>query len=124
MSTAKREALDVNPTGWLYNRSHLIGYQLTRQNNNFKNLIMGTRSLNMPEMLAHEMDIDYYLKQDKNHYVRYRVTPIFEGNNLLAQGIQMESQSVGDSSIKFNVFIFNVQNVIELKYLGGTSRAD
>jgi DNA-entry nuclease len=130
MPTAKREALHVDPTGWhnkrissgwLYNRSHLIGYQLTGQNNNLKNLITGTRSLNAPEMLAHEMDIAYYLKQDQNHYIRYRVTPIFKGNELLARGVQMEAQSIGDNTVQFNVFIFNVEDGVKLNYQDGTS---
>lgn len=130
MPTEKRESLTANPTGWhnkriksgwLYNRSHLIGYQLTGQNNNPRNLITGTRSLNSPEMLAHEMDIAYYLKQNKKHYVRYRVTPIFKGKELLARGVQMEAQSIGDNAISFNVFIFNVQDGVKLNYGDGTS---
>lgn len=131
MPTAKREPLHVDPTGWhnkkinggwLYNRSHLIGYQLTGQNNNPKNLMTGTRSLNSPEMLAHEMDIAYYLKQSSSHYVRYRVTPIFRGDELLARGVQMEAQSVGDNSIQFNVYIFNVESGVTLNYTDGTSQ--
>ncbi|NEZ69016.1 hypothetical protein EUZ09_03100 [Pediococcus pentosaceus] len=65
----------------------------------------------------HEWEIAYYLKQDKNHYVKYRVTPIFKGNNLLAQGVQMEARSVGDNSIKFNV-----QDDVKFNYLNGTSK--
>ena len=131
MPTAKREPLHWDPTGWhnkrisggwLYNRSHLIGYQLTGQNNNPKNLMTGTRSLNSPEMLAHEMDIAYYLKQSSSHYVRYRVTPIFRGDELLARGVQMEAQSVGDDSVHFNVYIFNVQSGVTLNYADGTSQ--
>jgi hypothetical protein len=131
MPTAKRTALTWNPTGWhnkkissgwLYNRSHLIGYQLTGQNNNPKNLITGTRSLNSPEMLAHEMDIAYYLKENSSHYVRYRVTPIFRNDELLPRGVQMEAQSVGDNAIHFNVYIFNVQSGVSLNYSDGTSQ--
>lgn len=131
MSSAKREPLHWNPTGWhnkrisggwLYNRSHLIGYQLTGQNNNPKNLMTGTRSLNSPEMLAHEMDIAYYLKQSSSHYIRYRVTPVFRGNELLPRGVQMEAQSVGDNSVHFNVYIFNVQDGVTLNYNDGTSQ--
>lgn len=130
MPTAKRERLFVDPTGWhnkkipggwLYNRSHLIGYQFTGQNNNIKNLMTGTASLNSPEMQAHEMDIAYYLKGNANRYVRYRVTPVFRGNELLARGVQMEAQSVGDNSIHFNVYIFNVQSGVTLNYADGTS---
>ena len=131
MPSAKREPLHWNPTGWhnkrisggwLYNRSHLIGYQLTGQNNNPKNLMTGTRSLNSPEMLAHEMDIAYYLKQSSSHYIRYRVTPVFRGNELLPRGVQMEAQSVGDNSVHFNVYIFNVQEGVTLNYNDGTSQ--
>lgn len=133
MPSAKREPLHWNPTGWhnkrisggwLYNRSHLIGYQLTGQNNNPKNLMTGTRSLNSPEMLAHEMDIAYYLKQSSSHYIRYRVTPVFRGNELLPRGVQMEAQSVGDNSVHFNVYIFNVQEGVTLNYSDGTSQIE
>ncbi|MDD9324331.1 DNA/RNA non-specific endonuclease, partial [Pediococcus acidilactici] len=89
-----------------------------------KNLMTGTRSLNSPEMLAHEMDIAYYLKQDPKHYVRYRVTPIFNGDDLLARGVQMEAQSIGDNDIHFNVFIFNVQDGVKLNYADGTSSVE
>lgn len=131
MPQAKRERLFVDPTGWhnkkipggwLYNRSHLIGYQFTGQNNNIKNLMTGTASLNSPEMQAHEMDVAYYLKGNPNRYVRYRVTPIFRGSELLARGVQMEAQSVGDNSIHFNVYIFNVQSGVTLNYNDGTSQ--
>lgn len=131
MPTAKREPLHWNPTGWhnkrisggwLYNRSHLIGYQLTGQNNNPKNLMTGTRSLNSPEMLAHEMDIAYYLKQSSSNYIRYRVTPVFRGDELLPRGVQMEAQSIGNDSVHFNVYIFNVQNGVTLNYNDGTSQ--
>ncbi|MDK1716593.1 DNA/RNA non-specific endonuclease [Dellaglioa algida] len=130
MPTAKRTGLTWNPTGWnnkrissgwLYNRSHLIGYQLTGQNNNPKNLITGTRELNSPEMLAHEMDIATYLKEHPSNYIRYRVTPIFRGDELLARGVQMEAQSIGTSSIKFNTYIFNVEKGVKLNYDDGTS---
>ncbi|KRM04455.1 hypothetical protein FC89_GL002135 [Liquorilactobacillus ghanensis DSM 18630] len=131
MPTAKRTELTWDPTGWhnkklssgwLYNRSHLLGYQLTGQNNNPKNLITGTRELNAPEMLAHEDDIAYYLKQHPAGYVRYRVTPVFRGNELLARGVQMEAQSIGSNAIHFNVYIFNVQNGVTLNYQDGTSQ--
>ncbi|AKP67522.1 DNA/RNA non-specific endonuclease [Companilactobacillus ginsenosidimutans] len=131
MPHAKRERLFVNPTGWhnkktksgwLYNRSHLIGYQFTGQNNNPKNLMTGTASLNSPEMQAHEMDVAYYLKGNQNRYVRYRITPIFRGNELLARGVHMEAQSIGNDAIRFNVYIFNVQSGVTLNYDDGTSR--
>ncbi|KRL86975.1 DNA-entry nuclease [Lacticaseibacillus pantheris DSM 15945 = JCM 12539 = NBRC 106106] len=130
MPTAKREELTVNPTGWhnkrlrsgyLYNRSHLIGYQLTGQNNNWRNLITGTRSLNSPEMLHYEDDIADYLHQSDQHYVRYAVVPVFKGDNLLASGVQMMAQSVGDNAVAFNVYIFNVEDGVTLNYADGTS---
>ncbi|CAJ1225828.1 DNA/RNA non-specific endonuclease [Lactiplantibacillus xiangfangensis] len=131
MPKAKREALHVNPTGWhnkrinsgwLYNRSHLIGYQLTGQNNNWKNLMTGTRTLNDPEMTTYENQVAAYLKASPKHYVRYEVKPIFKGNELLARGVQMRGQSVGDNSVSFNVYIFNVQPGVTLNYQTGTSR--
>lgn len=130
MPSAKREPLTWNPTGWhnkrtahgwLYNRSHLIGYQLTGENNNPKNLMTGTQTLNSPLMLAHEMDIAYYLKQSNNHYVRYKVKPIFRGNELVARGVQMRAQSIGDNTIHFNVYIFNVEPGYTINYADGTS---
>lgn len=109
-------------TGWLYNRSHLIGFQLSGENNNPKNLITGTRSLNSPMMVAHELDIAAYLKSDDTHYVRYEVTPIFRGDELLARGVAMRAQSIGDDTIRFNVYIFNVEDGVTLNYADGTSR--
>jgi len=131
MPKAKREPLNVNPTGWhnkkvasgwLYNRSHLIGYQLTGQNNNFKNLMTGTRSLNAPEMVTYENQVADYLKADPKHYVRYQVTPIFKGNELLARGVQMRGQSIGSDAVSFNIYIINVQSGMTLNYNDGTSR--
>lgn len=131
MPTEKRgEIASVTPTGWhnkkingqyLFNRSHLIGYQLTGQNANWKNLITGTRQLNSPEMLRFEMDIKYYLEKNKNHYVRYSVIPVFRGDELLARGVHMMAQSVGDEDLHFNVYIFNVQKGVQLNYADGTS---
>ena len=130
MPSAKREPLTWNPTGWhnkktahgwLYNRSHLIGYQLTGENNNPKNLMTGTQTLNSPLMLAHEMDIAYYLKQSNDHYVRYEVKPIFRGNELVARGVQMRAQSINDNTIHFNVYIFNVEPGYTINYADGTS---
>ncbi|GEL15919.1 DNA/RNA non-specific endonuclease [Pediococcus cellicola] len=130
MPTQAREELDVDPTGWhnkktangwLYNRCHLIGYQLTGQNNNAKNLMTGTRSLNDPEMTVYENKVADYLKASKTHYVRYRVTPIFRGSELVARGIQMEGQSIGSNAIHFNVYIFNVESGYTINYQTGTS---
>lgn len=131
MPHAQREPLYVDPTGWhnkrissgwLYNRCHLIGYQLTGQNNNIKNLITGTRQLNDPDMLKYENKVADYIKASGKHYIRYRVTPIWRGNELLARGIQMEAQSIGDNSVHFNVFIFNVEPGVKLNYKNGRSQ--
>lgn len=125
----------VTPTGWdddakydfidgkkLYNRCHLIGYQLTGQNANEKNLITGTKALNNSGMLPYENLVAGYIKNTGNH-VLYRVTPIFKGNNLVASGVQMEAYSVEDNGagIKFNVFIYNVQNGVKIDYATGKS---
>ena len=130
MPTVKRTGQDWDPTGWhnrrtrtgwLYNRSHLIGYQLSGQNNNPKNLMTGTRSLNSPLMLVHEDDIAYYLKQSSQHYVRYEVSPVYRGNELVARGVHMRAQSVGDNGVSFNVYIFNVEDGYTINYSDGTS---
>lgn len=131
MPTGKRESISsVTPTGWknkkieggyLFNRSHLIGWALAGENANWKNLITGTRQLNSPEMLRHEMDVKHYLEQNSDNYVRYRVTPVFRGEELLARGVQMEAQSIGNDTIKFNVYIFNIQDGIDLNYADGSS---
>lgn len=130
MPTKAREPLYWNPTawhnkkiagGWLYNRSHLIGYQLTGQNNNPKNLITGTRQLNDPGMLKYENQVASYLKSSSRHYIRYRVKPIFRGRELLARGVEMEAQSTGSNAVRFHVYIFNVQDGVKLNYSNGTS---
>ena len=108
--------------GWLYNRCHLIGFQLTGQNNNLKNLMTGTRQLNDPDMLRYEDEVAEYLKESGNNYVRYRVTPVFRGDELLARGVEMEGQSVSSNTVHFNVYIFNVENGVRLNYATGTSR--
>ncbi|MGP6145783.1 DNA/RNA non-specific endonuclease [Jeotgalibaca sp. A122] len=129
--TEEREGLYIDPTGWkqkkldngqwLYNRSHLIGFQLTGENNNIRNLMTGTRSLNNPNMLRFENDIAYYLKQTNNH-VRYMVRPIFRDEEKVARGVQLMAQSVEDDGLRFNVYIFNVQDGYEINYSDGTSR--
>lgn len=134
MPTEKRgEISSVTPTGWhnkkingqyLFNRSHLIGYQLTGENANWKNLITGTRQLNSPEMLRFEMDIKYYLEKSNKNYVRYSVVPIFRDKELLARGVHMMGQSTNGNDIHFNVYIFNVQNGVTLNYADGTSTTD
>lgn len=125
----------VKPTGWhtvkydivdgkyLYNRCHLIGYQLTAENANEKNLITGTRYMNTEGMLPFENMVADYVKETDSH-VLYRVTPVFSGDDLLAQGVQMEAYSVEDKGdgICFNVFVYNVQPGIDLDYKTGESR--
>lgn len=125
----------VKPTGWhtvkydsvdgkyLYNRCHLIGFQLTGENANVKNLITGTRYMNVDGMLPFENMIADYVKETNNH-VAYRVTPIFEGDNLVATGVLMEALSVEDEGegICFNVFCYNAQPGITIDYKTGESR--
>lgn len=131
MPTEKRgDISNVKPTGWknkklgngyLYNRSHLIGFALSGENDNWKNLITGTTQLNNPEMLRHEMDIKYYLEKSKDNYVRYSVVPIFKDDELLARGVHLMAQSVNDDTIRFNVYIFNIQDDVDLNYADGSS---
>ena len=122
----------VKPSGWqvakydivdgkyLYNRCHLIGYQLTAENANKKNLITGTRYLNVDGMLPFENQIAEYVKK-KNKHVLYRVTPIFKDKNLVASGVQMEAMSVEDKgkSICFNVYVYNNQPGVKIDYKTG-----
>jgi len=122
----------VKPTGWhtvkydcidgkyLYNRCHLIGFQLAGGNANEENLITGTRYLNVDGMLPFENMVADYVK-DTNHHVLYRVTPIFEGDNLLASGVLMEAASVEDNEIRFNVYVYNVQPGVNIDYATGDS---
>ena len=124
----------VKPSGWqtvkydcvegkyLYNRCHLIGYQLAGENANKQNLITGTRYMNVTGMLPFENMVDNYVEDTENH-VLYRVTPIFEGANLVASGVQMEAFSVEDEGegICFNVFVYNVQPGITIDYATGNS---
>jgi len=136
MPTEERGSIGhIKPTGWqtvkyeivegkyLYNRCHLIGYQLTGENANEKNLITGTRELNILGMLPFENMVADYVTETGNH-VMYRVTPVFDGNNLLADGVLIEAKSVEDDGdgILFNVFSYNVQYGIEIDYSNGNSR--
>ena len=138
MPTEKRGSIgEVKPTGWqtakydnvdgkyLYNRCHLIGYQLTGENANAKNLITGTRYLNVDGMLPFENMVADYIKETNNH-VLYRVTPVFAGDNLVARGVQMEAKSVEDNGdgILFNVYCFNAQPGIAIDYATGDSHLD
>lgn len=139
MPTEERGPIgSVRPSGWhtvkyndiiegnyLYNRCHLIGYQLTGENANEKNLITGTRYLNTEGMLPFENEVLSYIDETNNH-VLYRVTPVFEGDNLLASGVTMEAISVEDrgKGLSFNVFVFNVQPGIVINYENGDSEID
>lgn len=109
---------------YLYNRCHLIGYQLAGENANEKNLITGTRYMNVEGMLPFENKVADYIEQNPNNHVLYRVTPIFKGNNLVASGVEMEAYSVEDNGkgICFNVYVYNVQPEIVIDYATGKSR--
>lgn len=135
MPTEERGAIgQVKPTGWqtvkydivdgkyLYNRCHLIGYQLTAENANTGNLITGTRYLNIDGMLPFENMVADYVKETENH-VQYRVTPVFEGENLVASGVLMEGRSDEDSGdgVLFCVYAYNVQPGIHIDYATGNS---
>ncbi len=108
---------------YLYNRCHLIGWQLAGENDNKKNLITGTRYLNTEGMLPFENKVADYINNNENNHVLYRVTPIYEEDNLLASGVQMEAWSVEDNGkgIHFNVYCYNVQPGIVIDYTTGES---
>ncbi len=135
MPTEERGSIgQVKPTGWhtvkydvvdgkyLYNRCHLIGYQLTGENANEKNLITGTRFLNVEGMLPFENMVAQYIEYTGRH-VLYRVTPVYEGENLLASGVKMEAYSVEDNGegICFHVYICNAQPGVIINYANGES---
>ncbi len=135
MPTEERESIgQVKPTGWhtvkydcvdgkyLYNRCHLIGFQLTGENANEKNLITGTRYMNVDGMLPFENMVADYVKETSNH-VMYRVTPVYAENELLSRGVLMEAYSVEDKGegICFNVFVYNIQPGIVINYSDGSS---
>lgn len=138
MPTEERGTIGmVKPTGWhtvkydnvegkyLYNRCHLIGYQLAGENANEKNLITGTRYLNVTGMLKFEDQVADYVKAT-DHHVLYRVTPVFEGDNLVATGLEMEAYSVEDcgKGVSFHVFVYNIQPGITIDYATGESWTD
>ena len=138
MPTEKRGNIGmIKPSGWqikkydfidgkyLYNRCHLIGYQLSGENANEKNLITGTRYMNTEGMLPFENEVADYVKDTGNH-VLYRVTPVFEEDNLVADGVLMEAMSVEDRGldIEFNVFVYNVQPHVKIDYQTGKSSLD
>ena len=137
MPTEDRESIShIKPTGWqtaeydfvdgkyLYNRCHLIGFQLAGENANEKNLITGTRYMNVEGMLPFENMTADYIKETGNH-VLYRVTPIFKEDELVARGVQMEAWSIEDdgNGICFNVYVYNSQPDVAIDYQTGESRA-
>ncbi len=138
MPTEERGSIgEVRPSGWhldkydfiddkyLYNRCHLIGFQLAGENANECNLITGTRYMNTEGMLPFENEVADYVKATGNS-VLFRVTPLFEGDNLVAKGVQMEALSVEDEGegVKFNVFCYNVQPGVAIDYATGNHHAD
>lgn len=138
MPTEKRGNISsIHPTGWvqhkypfvdgeaLYNRSHLIGYQLSGENANKKNLITGTRYFNAQTMVPFEEQVANYVKSTNNH-VMYRVTPYFEGDNLLCNGVEMEAYSVEDNGdgVCYNIFAFNVQPGVVIDYTTGDNHLE
>ena len=140
MPTEKRgEIGSVHPSGWhtvkydrsvipdqyLYNRCHLIAYQLSGENANERNLITGTRYMNVQGMLPFEEQVGDYVRQTGNH-VMYRVTPVFKGTELVARGVLMEAESVEDRGrgVSFCVYVYNVQPGIQIDYQTGESRLE
>ncbi len=138
MPTEKRGNIGmIKPSGWqikkydfidgkyLYNRCHLIGYQLSGENANEKNLITGTRYMNTEGMLPFENQVADYVQETGNH-VLYRVTPVFEGNHLVVDGVLMEAMSVEDQGLdlEFNVFVYNVQPGVKIDYATGNSQLE
>ena len=133
MPTEKRgDISNVKPTGWkqtkydgkfLYNRCHLIGYQLAGENANELNLITGTNYFNVEGMLPFENKVAEYIDKNNNNHVLYRVTPDFKGENKVASGVEMEAYSVEDNGqgVSFNVYVYNVQPGITINYQTGES---
>ena len=138
MPVKERESIgSVKPTGWqiakydfidgkyLYNRCHLIGYQLTGENKNKNNLITCTRYMNVTGMLEWENKVASYIQKTSNH-VLYRVTPYYKDDNLLASGVEMEAYSVEDKGkgIKFHIYVYNVQPGVKIDYKTGDNKKD
>lgn len=134
LATEERESIGmIKPSGWnqkryddliedkyLYNRCHLLGFQLSGLNAEEKNLITCTRQMNIGKMLDIENEITKYIKSTGNH-VLYRVTPFYDGNDLVAYGCLMEAKSVEDDEISICTFVYNIQNGIKIDYLDGSS---
>ena len=132
----KRESLSYKPTGWvqylygennskhLYERCHLIAWQLGNENNNKQNLITGTSQMNSA-MIEYENIVANWIKeknkQNKDYHVLYRVTPVYDGKNLLAIGVEIEAKSVEEDGVCFNKFIYNVQDNFEINYNTGNA---
>lgn len=138
MPTTKRESIShIKPSGWrsvkykcvdgryLYNRCHLIGHQLAGENANEKNLITGTRYMNVEGMLPFENMVADYVEETGNH-VLYRVTPVYQEDNLIAEGVQMEAYSVEDDGegICYNVYVYNEQPGVEINHETGESHLE
>ncbi len=137
MPTTKRGSIGmIKPAGWhtvkydfvdgkyLYNRCHLIAHQLTGQNANPKNLMTCTRSMNVDGMLPFENKVASYIKETNNH-VLYRVIPVFDGDNLVANGAYMEAYSIEDKGkLSFNVYVYNVQKGVTIDYKTGESKLE
>lgn len=137
MPTTKRGSIGmIKPAGWhtvkydfvdgkyLYNRCHLIAHQLTGQNANPKNLMTCTRSMNVDGMLPFENKVANYIKETNNH-VLYKVTPVFDGDNLVANGAYMEAYSIEDKGkLSFNVYVYNVQKGVTIDYKTGESKLE
>ncbi len=132
MPTEKRtDIADVKPSGWkqmqltdgtyLYNRSHLIAYRFTGENDNWLNLMTGTEQFNQDNMTLYEDKVADYLKKT-NHHVRFRVTPYFKGSELVARGVEIEAQSIEDAELSFHVFLYNVQEGITIDYSTGKAQ--
>ncbi|MGF2715807.1 DNA/RNA non-specific endonuclease, partial [Bacillus cereus] len=124
------DRLNTKPTGWhqkklidgsyLYDRSHLIGFQLSGQNDNPKNLMTGTKDFNRKSMLKYENMVDKEV--EKGSYVLYEVKPVFVGNEKVARGVNMKAKSMNNQNLEFNVFCHNVQDGVEINYEDGTSK--
>lgn len=133
MPTSSRESLATKPTGWIqhryetsvveggwiYNRSHQLGYQISGLQDVKENLFTGTRSCNTPNMLQFENMVADHMRDEKTHHIMYRVTPVFGANNLLSYGVMMMSDCIECDDSDFNVFVYNTQKGIKLNYKTG-----
>lgn len=118
----KNKKYDIVSGGWVYNRAHLIGFQLSGQQANELNLMTGTRQMNVDGMLPYENQVADFLKASNKNYVRYRVKPIYEGDNLLASGVVMEAVGFGEQEMEFSVYVPNEQEGILIDYKTGETQ--